>query len=170
MKTQKFFKQNLPLFCFLALVLVAFLSKKYTSSQTSDLDPYSIYVEGSEREKSWSDFEGQYPIIAVTDSEHFALTRELALKLQKHFFPLTKGIFLLDYSGQEQEFFATIQGEENCWSLKNFDGSIYALYPFTKIPAYYFIDEMQTAHGPFYQRKELVRQLVRYDKKSQKNA
>ena len=157
-------KNQKSLFFLLIVALSAFLFKDRARTSNQDSDLYKIEVQGHLEPLNWSDFEGRYPIIAITDKKHYESVEQLAIKLNEHFSTLSKGIFFLDYSGQEQDFFMTLQGQDRCWGLRNFDGSIFALYPFTRIPAYYYIDEALTAHGPFYKRKEIIQALVKEEK------
>ena len=131
---------------------------------TESQNPYAINLIGNDTIKSWDDIPGHYPLIAITDSEHWQLIEQLSKKLKKDFPDLTKGIFIIDYSGQDFEFFAQKSDKNNIWLLNDFDGSHYAVYPFQRIPAYYFIGDDNMARGPFYKRTQALRAMLKENK------
>ena len=129
-------------------------------NKSEDLS-YKIKLVGEPMVSTWAQLEGRYPIIAITNKERWpyveALSKKINIKYQQDF----KGVFLIDYSGEEYDFFSQVSGKNKVWLLDSFDGSHYALYPFTKIPAYYYIDKHNIAHGPFYKRSELLQKALK---------
>lgn len=139
------------------------LSVYFFLPQTGSGD-YTISLVNAPAINKWDEIPGRYPIIAITNKERWPYVEQLSGKINRDFKDEFKGVFLIDYSGQDLDFFSSISAKDRVWLLDGFDGSHYALYPFTKIPAYYFIDEQYMAQGPFYKRSELLRAVLAADR------
>ena len=143
----------------LSIIFFGTIFYSQTLNKSEDVS-YKIKLVGDPIVSTWEELEGRYPIIAITNKERWPYVEALSKKINTKYYQDFKGVFLIDYSGEEYDFFSKISGKNKVWLLDSFDGSHYALYPFTKIPAYYYIDNHNIAHGPFYKRGELLQKAL----------
>lgn len=151
MKKSFFF---LSFFLFCALITASTVFFKKNSSAVH------IFQQGGEMKKSFLGFEGLFAVIAITDQEHFGEVTQLAEKLSQDQSGLSKGVFVLEYPDEDHLVWPEHSSPKNLWILRGFDGSRYALYPFSQVPSYYFIKRNQIASGPYEKRVDLLKAMI----------
>lgn len=152
---RKFFFIGLA--AFILISISHFLKSSPEALLDKNAEPYKLNIIDSTQSQCWSEFPGKVGVVVITDSHHWSKVQQLAKKLENNSF--SKGLFVIDYTGQEDEFFRNINGQYGCYFLQRFNGSSYAMYPFTHVPAYYLIDDSMIAQGPFYKRKDILQKL-----------
>ena len=156
--------KKIKFFVFFVAIIFLFYRSSFFSTK-KNLHQFDQYTQ--QLKKEFSDFEGMFPVIVVTNQEKLDLVSQLAKKFLEANNDLCKGVYILEYPEQNS---ITLSEEmpSNLWVIKNFDGSLYALYPFSKLPSYYFIKSNQIAAGPYEKRIDLLDAMVA-EKKNNKD-